>query len=401
MSEHGSGERPAPQVPPPPAARPTVGPPVGGWPVDRRAPATRLPPWFRRAVVFVLVAVAGFQVAVWAFQSLSGFLGLLFLSWLFAISVEPLVERLARRGLRRGAATGIVLLGLVLLTAAFIGVFGALLVDQLAALVTALPDVVRSVVGWANDRLGTDFAPRDIVESLQLTPDRVQGLAEDLVPDVVGIVSSIVAVVFQVFTFLLFAFYMSAQGPALRDSVSRRFPPRHQRVIATVWTIAVEKTGGYVLSRAVLGVLSAVVTGAVLFVLGVPYWLPLALWTGLVSQFIPTIGTYLAIGLPAVVALADQPSDALWVIVFGTVYQQIENYLIAPKVTARTVSIHPAVAFGAVVAGAALFGPMGALVSIPVVAAVEAVIDTYGHRYELVRDEATEVDPTAEDPPRR
>jgi predicted PurR-regulated permease PerM len=127
-----------------------------------------------------------------------------------------------------------------------------------------------------------------------------------------------------------------------------------------------------------------VVTAAFLLILGVPYWLPLAIWTGFVSQFIPTIGTYLAILLPALIALAEQPRDAIWVVIFGTVYQQIENYLLAPHVTSRTVFIHPAVAFGAVIVGASLFGPLGGLVAIPVVAAIEAVVQTYWHRYELV-----------------
>jgi predicted PurR-regulated permease PerM len=334
--------------------------------------------------VFVLLAVAAYQAVVWAFLNLRGFLGLLFLAWLFAISIEPLVARLTRLGLRRGAATGLVLLALVLLVAAFTGVFGALLVDQLAQLVTSLPDVVGSVVDGANQRFGTDLEPERIVQALDLSPDRLQDLAGRLAPGVLGVVTSVLGVLFSFFTFLLFGFYMSAQGPALRDTVSRWFPPRHQRVIATVWRIAVEKTGGYVLSRLVLAVIAAVVTGATLLLLGVPFWLPLAIWTGIVSQFVPTIGTYLAIALPAVVALAGDPLDALWVVVVGAVYQQVENYVLAPKVTARTVAIHPAVAFGAVIVGAALFGALGALVAIPVVAAIEAVIDTYGHRYELV-----------------
>lgn len=371
----------------------------------KRAPAGgvaagRLPPWFRRAVVFVLLAVAAYQAVVWAFLTLRGFLGLLFLAWLFAISIEPLVVRLTRLGLRRGAATGLVLLALVLLTAAFVGVFGALLVDQLAQLVTSLPDVVRAVADDANRRFGTDLDPGRILTALDLAPDRLQDLAGRLAPGVLGVVTSVLGVVFSFFTFLLFGYYMSAQGPALRDTVSRWFPPRQQRVIATVWEIAVEKTGGYVLSRLVLAVIAAVVTGATLLVLGVPFWLPLAIWTGIVSQFIPTIGTYLAIALPAVVALAGDPLDALWVVLVGTIYQQVENYVVAPRVTARTVAIHPAVAFGAVIVGAALFGPLGALVAIPVVAAVEAVVDTYGHRYELVHaaDEGGEPPPGDDGP---
>jgi len=338
-------------------------------------------------VVFVLIAVAGLQVAEWLFLNLRGFLGLLFLAWLFAISLEPLVDRLERRGLRRGAATGIVLSGLAVVMVAFLFVFGALLVDQLAQLVAALPNTVSEGVDWANRTFGTSFDPAEINDSLQLTPDRVEQLVRELTPGVVGIVSSLVGVVFQGFTLLLFAFYMSAEGPALRARVSSWFPPRQQRVISTVWQIAVEKTGGYVVSRLVLAALGAFFTGVFLWLLGVPFWLPLAIWTGVVSQFIPTLGTYLAIAVPAIIALSRQPIDALWVVVFGIVYQQVENYLFAPRVTARTVSIHPAVAFGAVIVGAALFGPMGALVSIPIVAAIEAVAETYGRRYELVGEE--------------
>ncbi len=356
---------------------------AGALPRDRTPATRRVPPWFRRAVVFVLIAVACYQAAVWAFLNLRGFLGLLFLAWLFAVSIEPLVEWLEERGLRRGAATGFVLLGMVLLGAGFVAAFGALLVDQLGQLIASLPDVIRTVVEDANRRFGTDLEPGSIVEALNLSPDRIEELAGRLAPGVLGVVTSVAGVVFQFFTFLLFGYYMSAQGPALRNTVSHRFPPRQQLVIATVWRIAVEKTGGYVLSRIVLAVIAAIVTGVTLLVLGVPYWLPLAIWTGVVSQFVPTIGTYLAILLPAIVALAADPVDALWVVIIGIVYQQIENYVVAPRVTARTVAIHPAVAFGAVIAGVALFGPLGALVAIPVVAAIEAVIDTYGHRYEL------------------
>jgi predicted PurR-regulated permease PerM len=285
----------------------------------------------------------------------------------------------------------VVVLGLVTMTAGFVAAFGALLVDQLSQLIASLPDVVRTVVDDANRRFDTDLEPRQIVEGLN--PDRLQDFAGQLAPGLLGLVTSLIGVVFQFFTFLLFGYYMSAQGPALRETVSRRFPPKQQLVIATVWRIAVEKTGGYVLSRLVLAVIAAAVTGVTLLVLDVPFWLPLAIWTGVVSQFIPTIGTYLAIMLPALVALAADPVDALWVVIVGIAYQQIENYLLAPRVTARTVSIHPAVAFGAVVVGAALFGPLGALVSIPVVAAVEAVVDTYGHRYELVDASESEDDP--------
>jgi predicted PurR-regulated permease PerM len=350
------------------------------------------PPWLRRAVVLLLLAVATYQVTGWAFGQLRGFLGLLFLSWMFSISMHPPVEWLVRRGMRRGAAAGVVLVSLLLLAIGFFAAFGTLLADQIGQLVRSLPEVVESTVDWVNRTFDTQLHPEDIVASLDLTPDRLQQLVRSLTPSLVGVVTSLVGVVFQTFTLLLFSYYMSAQSPALRDTVAGWFPPRQQRVISTVWSIAVDKTGSYVFSRLILALLSAIATAIFLAALGVPFWLPLGIWTGLVSQFIPTIGTYLAIGLPALVALSVRPVDALWVVLFGIGYQQLENYVLGPRITARTVDIHPAVALGSVIVGAALFGPLGALVSIPVVAAVEAVIQTYGRRYELVEAQSEPVE---------
>src|SRR5262245_54483790 len=74
-------------------------------PSDTRSWFEQAQPWFRRSVVFVLIAIALFQVAEWLFLGLRTFLGLLFLAWLFAISMEAVVRALERRGMRRGLAT--------------------------------------------------------------------------------------------------------------------------------------------------------------------------------------------------------------------------------------------------------------------------------------------------------
>jgi predicted PurR-regulated permease PerM len=345
------------------------------------------PRWLHRAALLALAAVIAFNVAQWGFTHLRSFFGLVFLAWLFAISIEPVVDALERRGVRRGLATGGVMLAAVVSLLGFVVVFGSLLLEQLTQLVESTPAAVDDVVAWANATFGTDLSAAELNNQLQLSPEQVQNVVEELTSGVLGLVSSLVGLLFQGFTLLLFAYYMSAEGPALRGAVASWFPPQKQRVVRVVWEIAVDKTGGYVVSRLVLAGFSALFTGVFLWAIGVPSWLPLAIWTGVVSQFIPTLGTYLAIALPAMVALLEDPVDALWVVVFATVYQQVENYVIAPRITARTVDIHPAVAFGAVIVGAALFGPVGALVSIPVVAAAQALVESYGHRYALVVEE--------------
>ena len=107
----------------------------------------------------------------------------------------------------------------------------------------------------------------------------------------------------------------------------------------------------------------------------------------MISQFIPTLGTYLAGVLPALVAVGQDPTKAIWVIVAVIVYQQIENYLLQPRITAQTLDLHPAVSIGAVLAGTTLFGAAGALMALPVVATASGFFAAYIARHDLVEDQ--------------
>jgi predicted PurR-regulated permease PerM len=105
------------------------------------------------------------------------------------------------------------------------------------------------------------------------------------------------------------------------------------------------------------------------------------------------IGTYIGVAIPVLVSLFTDPIDALWIIIFATIYQQIETYWFTPVVSRRTMDVHPAVALSAVFVGAAVWGPIGAIIGIPLAAAVVAVLQTYGRRYEIAADvRAAEVD---------
>ena len=184
---------------------------------------------------------------------------------------------------------------------------------------------------------------------------------------------------------LLFSFYFAADGPKLRRTVASWLPPSRQRQFVTVWDISTAKAGSYVISRGILAIISAVAHGIFFVIIGLPYWLPLALWVGFVSQFIPTIGTYLAGALPIVIALViGEPFIALAILVFIVIYQQVENLILTPRITQQTLEVHAAIAFGSVIVGGSLFGATGALLAIPVVAVVLAVMETYGRRYQLV-----------------
>jgi predicted PurR-regulated permease PerM len=97
---------------------------------------------------------------------------------------------------------------------------------------------------------------------------------------------------------VLFTYYFCARGPQLRRTVCSMLPPRQQNEVLRAWDLAIDKTAGFLYSRVLLGIASTLAHYVALRVLDVPYALTLALWVGLVSQFIPTVGTYLAGALP-------------------------------------------------------------------------------------------------------
>jgi predicted PurR-regulated permease PerM len=138
-----------------------------------------------------------------------------------------------------------------------------------------------------------------------------------------------------------------------------------------------------------LAVVSGVATFVVLTALGVPFAVPLAVWMGLVSQFIPTIGTYIAMALPLVVAVVQSPVDALVLLIFFVLYQQLENYILSPRITARTMEMHPAIAFGCAIAGASIAGIVGAFLALPIAAIVQAIGSTVVERHAVVESDLT------------
>ncbi len=352
-----------------------------------------------RRIAFAVVGVVVFiQVSEWLFFGVRHLLFLLLLAWLFAIAMEPAVSWMARRGIRRGGGTGIVMIGLFLAIVAFSAVFGTIFIDQVVSLVQALPNNLEILIDWVNKTFNTNLDANQLIDSLQITQDRVAEWGSKIGLGLFGIFTSLVGVVFDLFTIVLFAFYFSAQGPQFRRTVASWLPAQSQRVVLQVWQIAIEKTGGYVVSRLILALLSATFTSVFLLIIDVPYWLPLGIWTGVVSQFIPTLGTYLGGALPALIGFSSSTLDGVLVIGFVIVYQQIENYVFSPRVSNRTMNIHPAVAFGAVIVGGALAGAMGALIAIPIVASVQAIIETYGRRYELIPEMAHDTPPPADAP---
>jgi predicted PurR-regulated permease PerM len=341
-----------------------------------------MPRWLPRAFVVALALLALFQFGHWVFARLVGLLVNVLISFFCALAIEPAVDWLARRHMRRGLATGLVILVLFLAAGLFLLALGSLLVDQITTIGRDFPNYVDDVVRWTNRTFNTHLDTGRLRDRV-LHSDWARHLLTNGATSVWGISTTVIGTLFQLFTVLLFTFYLSADGPRLRRTLCSMLPPARQAEVLRAWDIAVAKTGGYLYSRALMALVSGVAHYVLLQVLEVPYAPALAVWVGLVSQFIPTVGTYLAGALPVLIAFTKDPWSALWVLCFVAVYQQFENYVLQPRITARTVDIHPAVAFGSVIAGTALLGAVGALIAIPATATLQGFFTAYVRRYEV------------------
>ncbi|MDT3398534.1 AI-2E family transporter [Streptomyces sp. B1866] len=348
-------------------------------------PGDRMPRWLPRAMVLALALVACFRLATWAFDQLTGLFLDILIAFFLALAVEPAVARMAARGMRRGAATGLVFLGILVSVAGFFTLLGSMLADQIVTMVDDFPKYLDKVIRWVNSTFHTELSRVQIQDSL-LHSAWLRKYVENSANNVLDVSAQVLSGLFQVLTVTLFAFYFAADGPRLRRALCSVLPPARQAEVLRAWEIAVAKTGGYLYSRGLMALISGIAHYILLEVLGVPYAPALAVWVGLVSQFIPTIGTYLAGALPMLIAFTVEPWYAVWVLGFVVVYQQFENYLLQPRITAKTVDIHPAVAFGSVIAGTALLGAVGALIAIPATATLQAFLSAYVRRYDVTDD---------------
>ncbi len=333
------------------------------------------------------------QVATAIFGRLQGLLATLVISLFLSFAMEPAVQWLARRGMRRGFGTWLVFLGVILVAVGMIAAMVPLIAEQVRNLVAAAPNLLDDVAAQAEEVLPGDTGQAVsawLAEQARELPRQLPVVAGGVGRGVIGLGQTVIGGVFQALTIGLIVFYLVADGPKLRARLARRLPPREQVRVLGLWELAVTKTGGYVYSRVLTAIVSTVFHTIAFTLLGMEYVVALGVYVGVVSAVIPAVGTYLAGIVPIIVALAASPGRAVAVLVAITLYQQVENYLVVPRITAATLELHPAVAFVSVVAGAAVGGATGALLALPAVAIVAALLTAAGEEYEVLEHQLLE-----------
>ena len=354
-----------------------------------------MPAWAKRAIVWFWLGGMGAFYAVGVVRALGTLLVVLVVSLFAAFALEPAVNFMQRHGVRRGLGTAVMFAVVALMVAGFSAVEGAALASETDYLIDKAPEYIDDIGGWLDDTFGVQLEFETLKDEF-LVGGGLQDLAGRFADDIVDVGATLVSTLFHVFTVALFTFYLVAEGPKLRRMLSARLSERRAAIVTEIWDLAMHKTGGYIYSRTILALISALVHWVAFLLLDVPSPVALALWVGVLSQFIPAIGAYIAGVLPVLVALLHDPRTGLWVLIVIVAYQQLENYLLSPRITAHTMEIHVALAFGSVIAGTALLGIVGAFLALPVAATAQAFISSWIARHQP--EPPTSADPLEAEP---
>ena len=236
-------------------------------------------------------------------------------------------------------------------------------------------ELAQEAPGYVEDLLGSRWVREldksyDVVDKVR---DEVQArmtdqrFLEGVLGGILGAGRAVLNGVFQVFTVLVLTLYFLSSLPRVKHAAYAVVPASRRVRVESLSEEIFRRVGSYAIGQGAIATLNALLSYVMMRIVGVPYAAVLAVTVGLLG-LIPMIGATLGAAVVVVVAFFDEPKKALIVLIYYLVYQQLENYVVAPRVMQRTVSVPGPVTIVAALAGGALLGVLGALLAIPVAA---------------------------------
>ena len=293
---------------------------------------------------------------------------LVVVAFFLTLALNPLVEFLTRRGIRRAGAVSLVFLGVVVVFT----LIGLLVVPPVAQqgsdLAAKSPDYLNQLLN--------NHVVKDLDQHYQVV-DKIEAEFNKRLTDgnfisqvfggVLGVGAAVIGGIFQAFTVLVLTLFLLASLPRVKQAAYAMIPAsRRPRVISLSEEI-MRRTGSYAIGHVAVATINAICSCIMMTIVGIPYAAVLAVAVGFLG-LIPMVGATIGAAIVVLVALFTDTQAAIIAGIYYVVYQQVENYLIAPKIMQRTVSVPGAVTVVAALAGGSLLGVLGALLAIPVAA---------------------------------
>jgi predicted PurR-regulated permease PerM len=285
-----------------------------------------------------------------------------------AIGLNPIVSRLERGGIRRGGAVAIVFLGVL----AFFALFGyAVLppvISQVSNFAESLPGYIRDL---ANNSTVKDLDSRFGV--IQKANDYASNLGPQLAANALTVTQRVATLVLKALTVLILTLYFLLSFNSIKRTAYRLVPRTRRARVSLIGDEILGRVGGYVAGAVVVALIAGVASLIWVSSLGIPYPLALALIVTF-TDIIPLIGATIGAVIVTAVAFFVSLPVGIATGIFFLVYQQVENYLVYPRVMSRSVDVNPAAAIVGALIGGTLLGFVGALLAVPATAAIQLIL---------------------------
>ncbi|GAA3748408.1 AI-2E family transporter [Plantactinospora mayteni] len=304
-----------------------------------------------------------------AVRNAGSVLVLVFIALFLAIGLHPAVVRLRSWGLPRGVAVTAVTLTLLAVITGAVYALVPPVVSQTGELIGQVPDYVTEL--RRNDAVNDLIVQYDLagrIESAATTENITRALG-----GVFGAAGFIFGAVFNVVTVIVLTIYFMATFDRLRDLGYGLVPATRRDRVRLIGDEILAKVGAYMVGALAIALLAGVSTFVFAIVVGLAYPFALAVVVA-ICDLIPQIGATIGAVVISLVGFATDVPTGIACVVFFLIYQQLENYLVYPRVMRRSVQVNDVAAIVAALLGVALFGVIGALVAIPAVAAIQLVL---------------------------
>lgn len=329
------------------------------------APISRRSPFFVGFFGGLGVLVALFVGL--AFRQIESVLVLILVSAFLAVGLNPLVEFLMHRGIRRAWAVLLVSLGVLGLLTLFVVALVPVLRDQITALITNAPDWLDNL--QKNKTIEDLDAKYSVIDKAK---EKLQegGLAQQVFGSVFTVGLAVLNALLNAFLIFVLTLYFLSALPQIKRACYSLAPASRRERVTSIGDEILRRVGGYVAGAFVVALCAGVSSFVFLEIVGLgEYAVALALVVAILD-FIPLIGATIGAVIVSLIGLATSPTIGISCLIFYIVYQQIENYVIYPRVMSSSVNVPGVVTVIAVLIGGTLLGVVGALLAIPTAAAV-------------------------------
>ena len=352
---------------------------VGELLIDERHPSEGMgrpgPPLHRaNPFVFGFFGALGVLVA-WGLWNAAGqarsVLILLVVSMFIAVGLNPLVEWFMRRGLKRGLAVGVVFLLMILAVTGVGLAIVPVVTDQIDGLIKNAPQWLDLLT--KSETLNELNVRYDFIKKAQ---DYIQdpALAQKAFGGILGVGKVVANALFSAFTILILTLYFLASLPSVKRAAYSLVPASRRNRVSILGDEVLGRVGGYVSGQFLVAACAGFCMFIFLQIVGLgEYALALAIVV-MFTAFIPMVGGLIGVVLVALIGFTAGLWTGVACLVYGIIYQQVENYVVAPRIMRRAVDIPGAVTVIAALLGGALLGVVGALLAIPTAAAILLII---------------------------